>query len=394
MAPKVKRTLRKGRVKKSHSRLHPFDKGVVWGLHLADVPRLRIQQLTCKTDGSAPSLRAIDAVIARKKAEDDWKGEKEDVGGRPAALSAPQKKQVVKLVFKERGSRRLTVPFCMKRLRFLRKFCQSTVFRALADAGLSFLTRRQKAFVPRLHKVLRLAYCESIMRKHQKTLQRYAYTDGTTFYLARSVAERVGKDRLALGKMVWRMSSGKDGLWDDCVGPSLYAKAQGLPVKIWGFFANGRLEYWVLPADAENPKKTLHMNGDRFNWLVENKFALWRKRCFRGGGPVFLIMDHERCLWQERNLTALSSAGLTVVENFPKSSPDLNAIEGWWKVLRGRLADMEPTQFEDRTAFVSRLRRTVAWHNLERCEHAKELCCNQKTRAEEVMSLKGAKCKW
>ena len=43
-------------------------------------------------------------------------------------------------------------------------------------------------------------------------------------------------------------------MFDENVGPSMYAKSQGLPVKIWGFFANGHLEYYVLPTDTN--KKT------------------------------------------------------------------------------------------------------------------------------------------
>ena len=72
---------------------------------------------------------------------------------------------------------------------------------------------------------------------------RFAYTDGTTLYLARTWQELEDKQRAALGKLCWRMASGKDGLFDENVGFSMYAKAQGLPVKIWGLFANGRLEY-------------------------------------------------------------------------------------------------------------------------------------------------------
>ena len=41
------------------------------------------------------------------------------------------------------------------------------------------------------------------------------------------------------------MSSGKDGLFTDNVGPSLYAHAQGRPVKIWGMMANDKLCYFV-----------------------------------------------------------------------------------------------------------------------------------------------------
>ena len=72
------------------------------------------------------------------------------------------------------------------------------------------------------------------------------------------------KKRVALGRCVWRMASWADGLHDDSISPSLYAKAQGKTVNIWGFLGNGRLEYYVLPADPD-PKKnisTTHtMNG-------------------------------------------------------------------------------------------------------------------------------------
>ena len=152
------------------------------------------------------------------------------------------------------------------------------------------------------------------------------------------------------------MASGADGLYDDNVGPSLYAKAQGLPVKIWGFFSNGHLLYYVLPAET-------HMNGERYAHLVATKFAEWRRSCFADDRPVHLVQDHERCLWQARCLDALRRAGRDVVKNHPKHSPDLNAIEGRWHVLRQRLDVTAPTEIETRAEFLSRLRRAVAWLN-------------------------------
>ena len=54
----------------------------------------------------------------------------------------------------------------------------------------------------------------------------------------------------------------QDGLFDENVGPSLYAKAQGVPVTIWGFLGNGRIEYYVLPEDVneQGRKKTTNMS--------------------------------------------------------------------------------------------------------------------------------------
>eukprot|EP00973_Karenia_brevis_P047843 6640502-Karenia_brevis.AAC.1 len=100
------------------------------------------------------------------------------------------------------------------------------------------------------------------------------------------------------------------------------------------------------------------MNGTHYNWLVTTKFAQWREACFPDGQPVRLVQDHEKCLWQVRNLEALKAAGCPVVESYPKHSPDLNAIEGWWKELRERLRVTEPESFETREEFIGRLRRT------------------------------------
>ena len=61
------------------------------------------------------------------------------------------------------------------------------------------------------------------------------------------------------------MASGKDGLWDENVGPSLHAKSQGLPAKIWGFFGNGRLFYHVLPADNARKGRATNMDAARYS---------------------------------------------------------------------------------------------------------------------------------
>ena len=97
---------------------------------------------------------------------------------------------------------------------------------------------------------------------------------------------------------------------------------------------------------------------------------------------------------QERNLLALRRAGCNVVRTFPKHSPDLNAIEGWWRVLRERLEETAPVDYETREAFIARLRRTVTWLNLNRNEDALKIATNQKARARDVVELGGAKTRW
>jgi len=87
------------------------------------------------------------------------------------------------------------------------------------------------------------------------------------------------------------------------------------------------------------------MNGDRYEWLITNNFASWRQACFEDDEPVSLVQDRERCHWQDRNFKALRQTGCPVVDQHPKHSPHMNAIEGWWKLLRQRLEVTEPEEF-------------------------------------------------
>ena len=80
--------------------------------------------------------------------------------------------------------------------------------------------------------------------------------------------------------------------------------------------------------------------------------------------------------------------------NYPKSSPDLNAIEEAWNMMRQRLESTEPVDFEDRPAFLARLRRCVNWLNEHQGDALLTACTNQKDRARDVVELKGAKTKW
>ena len=385
MAPK-----RKFAASTSFARLDAWARGAIWGMSLAGAPVEHICHSVTKTDGKAPSMRAVEAVIARKKADPEWRG-RETHSGRPHVLTSAQQQEVVDLVFEERGKSKVTIAFCKQRLRFLRKVSRQTVERSLQAAGLCWLRRRTKTLVPAPAKRPRLEYAAAMLLRTPSVLRRFAYTDGTTFYLARSPADVLEKKRLALGKHVWRMASGKDGLWDENVGPSLYAKSQGLPVKIWGFLGHGTLKYFVLPKDG---RRTTHMNGDRYHRLVSDRFAAWRAECVGDSGSVHLVQDHEKCLWQQRNLDALRKAGCLLETDYPRHSPDLNAIEGWWRVLRERLELTAPEDFEGREAFLLRLRRTVAWLNEHRSDEALALCRNQKERATGVLALGAAKTKW
>ena len=101
-----------------------------------------------------------------------------------------------------------------------------------------------------------------------------------------------------------------------------------------------------------------------------------------------------RRLWQQRNMDAEDDAGFDLIENFPKASPDLNAIESWWRKLKDMLIEEAPAHIESRPDFLKRLRRTVKRLNRDAQKDGLRLRTNQLERATDVCRLKGARSKW
>ena len=395
----------------SFSRLDEFARGEISGMGKAGFTAGDIAKKVYKGDGKHPTKRAVATVLKNLKKNPKWRGKNSSAGGRPSKLSDAVRKKLYNLVLKNRGSAVVTVKFCQKALPALRKVSATTVSRALHDAGLAWLRRRRKQWVPKEHKEARKKYAKWLLGKNLQTFKKFAFVDGTTFYLARTDDEAAQQERRRLGAHVWRMSTGKDGLFDDNVGPSLYAASQGRPVKVWGYFANGKLQYHVLPLVQKKPKKgakkvaakkkkakkektTSNMNGARYQKMAKDLFPRWATKCWGRAKParVLLVQDHERCLWAESSLRAAKDAGCDVVKNFPKSSPDLNHVENVWAFLRQKLEGNAPTGRETRGQFLRRLSRTVA--GINKSKALLGLWANHKERAAEVLKLKGAKTSW
>ena len=99
---------------KSTARLDAFARGAICALRAAGAKREDIARTVRKKDGKRPHLRAVDAVLARHRADPDWRGEDSRAGGRPRLLTQEQRQQLLELVFKERGSAKVTVPYCQR----------------------------------------------------------------------------------------------------------------------------------------------------------------------------------------------------------------------------------------------------------------------------------------
>lgn len=373
----------------SYARLTPYLKGVIFGLFLAGTALQDISDAVTKEDGHHPCQQTVSATIRRCQAEGGTKSSgaaQTSDRGPPRKTTTTLDRKIVKLVFKNRGRTKVTVDFVMKKIPSTRRLSRRTVARRLEEAGLQWLRRRRKSLVTAVHKEARMAFSEWVLKQSAAALKRWVYTDGTTFYLARSAAEKENKMRGALGTNVWRMADGSDALYEDVVGPSAYWKAQGRCVRIWGLLIAGMLFVHVLPAGVA-------MDRWRYAWIIAHCFPRWIRQAMGRKAKPLLVQDHERALWTDEAREAMQENGVQLLERYPKCSQDLNVIETAWRELRERIHATEPMRMEDRESFLKRLRLAVQWVNRNRRDYLRHLCLSQKDRARDVILLDGGRTK-
>lgn len=360
------------------ARLSPFEIGQIKAhLHHGLGPTA-IAGIVTKEDGTYISVQGVCDARAKLEENPAWRGDRLAGSGCPRKTDAKTERSIVKEVFRARGRAKVTVAFLKKKFPRLRSLSDTLVRDRLHEAGLKFMRRRRKTLVPTKHKQSRMDFAERVKRMHRSTLDRWAYSDGTVFYLDRDDADMESSHRAALGRSVWRRSDGKDALYADCIGPSSYKKGQGVPVRIWGLLAKGQLHVTILP-------EKVAMNRWWYAWIIKRYFPLWLNGCDK------VVQDYERCLRCEEPLKELAKLGAEVVDDYPRCSQDLNAIENAWSVLRQRLDETLPTQMESRDEFTTRLRAAVRWVNSNREDQLWKLCTNQKERADEVLLREGGR---
>ena len=345
---------------------------------------LSLQQIVDKVpkpDGTRLSKDTVASVIQHAKANGGhtWDGEMHSEAGRPRSTTPALDKKIVRIVFKYRARTVVTAKYIRKVLPAARKISVRTIQKRLGEAGLAWLRRRRKTIVPTLHREARLRWSTWVMQRTAETLNRWAYTDGTVFYLASSMSLQESKFRARLGPMVWRMTDGSDALYEDCIGPSTYAKSQGVPVRVWGLLVAGVLFITVLPAGER-------MNGTVYARVIKTFFQNWLEQALgrKTRLGVFLVQDHERALWRDAPREEMKRAGLKLLERFPKCSQDLSPIEQCWRELRARLDVTMPMQAETRDEFIKRLRLAVAWLNRNRSGLFRKICRSQREYAMEL----------
>ena len=124
---------------------------------------------------------------------------------------------------------------------------------------------RGKYKVTKVHLKPRIRHSQKVLDTPDEELLRWAYTDGMTIYLDRGEEDFEHSQQAALGTCVWRESSNREALFQDIIGPSAYRKAQGLPLRIWGMLAAGKINITILEeVEVMNTKKLCRRHRGTF----------------------------------------------------------------------------------------------------------------------------------
>lgn len=365
------------------SQLDPFAVGVIAALNWEGYSHREIADsaILDKPDGDPVSFGVVGDVVRKLESDPCWRGDRQEGTGRERATTAAEDRAIVNAVVTRRGKEKMTSG--KARRRAVPDVCDRTVRRRLREAGLRWLRRRRKWQVPEEALEPRMAWASRVQHSSEAFLKRWVYADGVSFYLDKTSAGAQSSKRAALGPYVWRMTEQKDALTKDCIGPSAYSKSQGDRVRVWGLLVSGHLNITVLGKGGL-------LNRYVYARIIRSSYKKW----LRGRRNALVVQDGEKALWCEEPLEAFDELGLEVLMWHPPHSPDLNAIEYAWKLLRERLAETQPTGREERSAFLSRVYAAVAYVNRNHKATLRKLCYNQKERAEDVEELDGHRTKW
>jgi hypothetical protein len=368
----------------SRAHLSPFEVGQVKAHMEHGLGCVEIAKRIYRSDGKTKfGETAIVNCMNKLRKNKNWRGGREEGSGALRKTTPKQDREIVRWVLKNRGKVKISVSRLRKQFIYLRNLSDTLVEERLQEADLQYLRRRNKPIVTKEYLEARIEYCNSVKRKHDSTLLKWAYTDGTVYYLDRNDSEHENSKRRCLGTHVWRRSDNREALEQDCIGPSNYSKGQGFPFRVWGVLACGVLHVHILD-EGDVLDSTLYAE------LIEDKFEEWCGPC------DYLVCDFEKSLRSEAALLALDKINLKLVDNYPKCSQDFNAIENAWAILKERLDQTMPQNLEGREEFIVRLKAAVRWANTNRADQLWFLCNNQKERARECLAQKppGGRTRW
>ena len=97
-----------------------------------------------------------------------------------------------------------------------------------------------------------------------------------------------------------------------------------------------------------------------------------------------MVSDFEGFLRTAEAVASMDAAGVTLIEQYPRSSQDLEPVENCWSIIR------QSATVETRGQFIERLAEAVAWmsHWGKQADILKELWVDQKERDRKVLAAK------
>ena len=190
---------------KSCVRFTPFDRGRIVGKAEEGASAKKIRQTVRKKDGTRGTVRAINAICAKARADPEWKGRDSAAGGRPQELSPHEETTLKRLMREEVGVSRVTVAYCKKQLPSLRRVSKECVRLSLHLLGLGAVpaqcppsARPVPATVPASVPAYFLHTLCNIPRLKEK------HTCSTCFPSLHAFTQILAKNRRALRRALWR----------------------------------------------------------------------------------------------------------------------------------------------------------------------------------------------
>jgi hypothetical protein len=175
-----------------------------------------ISRLVAKPRGKGTWSPGAMAKVMKKITKDkEWDGERKTGSGAQKKTTKAFDRKVVNEVLKNRGKKKVTVAHIKKVIIEAREYGDDLILDRLGKAGLKRMHRRKKTLVPSGHEAARLEWAAVVKRKHQSSLDKWAYSDGMSYYLAKTAsrtreqgAPRSGAVRIPYGRWHGRAVQG------------------------------------------------------------------------------------------------------------------------------------------------------------------------------------------